>query len=130
MAKDAVVDEKPVAIDVAGDAGELPTEVATPLAVVLTELLQNAAEHAFPGRPDPPGGRRVDVTLFNDGTTVTVRVHDNGRGLPDGFSVDASNSLGLSIVRNLVTGQLSGTIDMRNDGGAVVELRLPVAHPG
>src|SRR5581483_6605145 len=129
MAKDAVVDEKPVAIDVAGDAGELPTEMATPLAVVLTELLQNAAEHAFAGRPDPPEGRRVDVTLANDGEIVTVRVHDNGRGLPADFSVNDTDSLGLSIVRNLVTSQLNGTIEMLTDGGTVVVLRLPATQP-
>jgi two-component sensor histidine kinase len=129
MAKDAVVDEKPVAIDVAGDAGELSTEVATPLAVVLTELLQNAAEHAFSGLPDPPGGRRVDVSLANDGDTVTVTVHDNGRGLPEGFSVDGSNSLGLSIVRNLVVGQLNGTIEMLTEAGTRVVLRLPATQP-
>ena len=35
-----------------GDAGELPGEVATPLAVVLNELMQNAVDHAFP-RPSP-----------------------------------------------------------------------------
>ena len=51
--------------EVDGDAGYLPGDLATPLAVVLNELMQNAVDHAFPrgedaleGRgPDPPGAR-------------------------------------------------------------------------
>ena len=44
--------DRPVRLKIEGDAGRLPASVATPLAVVLTELLQNAVEHAFvDGRP-------------------------------------------------------------------------------
>ena len=129
MAKDGVLTpDRPVLFSVDGEAGELPAELATPLAVVLTELLQNAVEHAFPA-PDEPaqaGDQRVDVRLVNDGTTLTVQVHDNGRGLPEGFSVETTSSLGLSIVRDLVTGQLGGTIAMHTDGGTLVTLKIPL----
>ncbi|MFN2569972.1 MAG: sensor histidine kinase [Candidatus Dormibacteria bacterium] len=125
MAQEGVLTPRPVWFSVEGDAGELAAELATPLAVVLSELLQNAVEHAFEGWSG--GEQRVDVTLENDGSTLRVRVHDNGRGLPEGFSIDQSSSLGLSIVRDLVTGQLAGTIDLRSDGGTVVELAVPVA---
>src|SRR5215210_1723283 len=43
-----VSDDRPVRLVVKGDPGEVRAEVATPLAVVLTELLQNALEHGFP----------------------------------------------------------------------------------
>ncbi len=39
-----------------GSFGELAAEVATPLAMVLTELVQNAVEHGFPGRPASSAG--------------------------------------------------------------------------
>ena len=87
MAEDAVVNlDRPVRFSVGGDAGELAADIATPLAVVLTELLQNAAEHAFPEEPGPtlalePG--EVVVTLANDGTELVVEVRDNGCGLPE-----------------------------------------------
>src|SRR5690606_23467167 len=42
--------ERPVTMSLDSGAGELPAEVATPLALVLSELLQNAVEHAFPDR--------------------------------------------------------------------------------
>lgn len=111
-----------VVFGVEGDAGELPAEIATPLAVVLNELLQNAAEHAF---TDGPGGR-VTMELDNDGEVLSVCVRDDGGGLPAGFTIDATDSLGLSIVRRLVTTQLNGAIEMRVDGGTVVELRIPL----
>ena len=55
MAEDSVVQSRPA--DLRGrseDSGEVPADVATPLAVVLAELLQNAVEHAFPD-PDAEG---------------------------------------------------------------------------
>ena len=116
-------DDRPVHVEVKGEAGELPAQVATPLAVVLTELLQNAVDHAFAHDPVEPG--LVLVELENDGTELTVRVHDNGVGLPEGFTIDDSGGLGLTIVRSLVTSEMAGTIEMYSDGGAVVELRIP-----
>ncbi|MDQ4070753.1 MAG: sensor histidine kinase, partial [Actinomycetota bacterium] len=118
--------ERPVRLVVEGDAGEVRAEVATPLSVILTELLQNALEHGFPPERftdgDPP---RVVVSLANDATQLVVRVVDNGVGLPDGFTLDG-DTLGLTIVRALVTTDLSGEIVMETDGGTVVEVRIPV----
>jgi two-component sensor histidine kinase len=112
-----------------GDAGQLPAELATPLAVVINELLQNAAEHAFPAdRYGEDDDRRVEVTLRREEGELVVEVCDNGCGLPPEFSVERTDTLGLSIVRNLVTGQLGGSIRMRTDAGTVVELRIPVEH--
>ena len=117
--------------------------MATPLAVIITELFQNAVEHAFPdgGKPDedgesPGGGAagddrrwRVEVALANNGYWLTVDVRDNGRGLPAGFALENTTSLGLSIVRDLVTTQLGGSIAMYGGKGTHVELRIP-AGPG
>jgi two-component system, sensor histidine kinase PdtaS len=129
MAEDTVVTEPPVSLTVAGDAGDLAAELATPLAVALSELLQNAVEHAFVGR-HPGRPAEVRLSLDRDGTWLTVEVRDNGRGLPEGFRIEETTSLGLSIVRALVTDQLGGTIEMANEGGTVVRLRIPEAsHP-
>ncbi|MGH9284723.1 MAG: sensor histidine kinase, partial [Acidimicrobiales bacterium] len=118
--------ESPVRFIVEGDAGELPADVAMPLAVVLQELLQNAVEHAFAGHPEMVGPPTVRLSLKADGQRTQVVVHDNGGGLPPGFSVDQTTSLGLSIVRRLVVTQLGGTIAMRNNKGTLVEIDLPL----
>ena len=128
VAEDAAFsDERKVRFSVTGDAGELPAEVATPLAVVLNELLMNAAEHAFVGRDserDVEG--HVDISLDNDLENLVVKVRDDGVGLPAGFTIENTDSLGLSIVWRLVTSQLSGSIEMRTEDGTVVELKVPL----
>jgi two-component system, sensor histidine kinase PdtaS len=119
--------ERPVHVEVKGEAGDLPAQVATPLALVIAELLQNAVDHAFPLDPIEPG--QVTVELDRDDDLLTVRVRDNGRGLPDGFSLEQSTGLGLTIVRALVTSELGGTLEMTSDGGTIAELRVPANPP-
>jgi two-component sensor histidine kinase len=134
MAEDSAVSGHLVDIQVTGDIGEVGADVATPLAVVLAELLQNAVEHAFPSNgidgsgdtaaAEPSG--RVDLVLANDGRRLTLQVRDDGVGLPEGFDIEDTSSLGLSIVRDLVTTQLGGTIVMESRGGTLVTLDIPV----
>jgi two-component sensor histidine kinase len=108
-----------------GKFGILTAETATPLSMVLTELLQNALEHGF--GPGESGTVEVSVTRGRD--LVTVAVQDDGRGLPPGFDAQKAGNLGLQIVRTLVVGELGGTFDMlpAPDGtGTRVLLELPL----
>jgi two-component sensor histidine kinase len=133
MVSEGLVDpERPVRVEVTGTAGVLPGPVATSLAVVLSELLQNVVEHGYP--PEViAGGGQVRVGLRNDGERLLVTVVDDGVGLPTGFAIDDTTSLGLSIVRTLVTSELHGTITMENGSGpagrqgTVVVIDLPLA---
>ncbi len=78
-----------------GNLGVFPADRATPLVMVLTELVQNAVEHAF----DPGVNGTVTVRAQRSARMLDVVVRDEGKGLPDGFSLEASNRLGLQIVR-------------------------------
>jgi len=119
-----------------GSFGTIGSDVATPLAMVLTEVLQNAMEHAFvEGSADSPAGT-VEVCAVNADGVLAVSVLDDGVGLPAGFDPAASSSLGLSIVRTLV-GELGGTLrierrDEQHDDhpGTLVELSLPTRAAG
>jgi two-component sensor histidine kinase len=130
--------DRPVRFLVKGDGGRLPANIATPLSVVVTELLQNAIDHGF---PEGSEGGTVVVMLGGDDESIHIEVVNDGRGLDPNFDLDAATGLGLSIVRTLVTTELDGTIEMRAgtpedfvevgiDGvrrgdGTVVVLRLP-----
>ncbi|MDH6188670.1 two-component sensor histidine kinase [Streptomyces sp. CZ24] len=111
-----------------GRFGILDAEVATPLSMVLTEVLQNALEHGF--RPGDTG--EVEVSAVRGGTRKDARllitVQDNGVGLPEGFDAHTAGNLGLQIVRTLVEGELGGTFDMNSapEGGTRVLLDIPV----
>ncbi|MGH9006113.1 MAG: sensor histidine kinase [Acidimicrobiales bacterium] len=145
MAEDSVVGPGRVAIEVDGDLGDLPADIATPLAVTIAELLQNAVQHAFAIERRPLSGRgpnrkaggsktgfgKVVVVLGHDSYGLSIDVRDDGVGLPKGFDIERTNSLGLSIVRDLVVSQLDGEIDMRRlsraeGGGTLVRITVPL----
>ena len=106
-----------------GSFGTLTAEVATPLAMVITEVLQNAVEHGF-----RDGEGTVELTAQRLVGRLRVTVDDDGVGLPEGFDLDGSTSLGLSIVRTLVESELDGQLEMaaRPGGGTRVVLDIPV----
>src|SRR3954468_6075053 len=111
-----------------GAFGELPAAAATPLGLAVTEVLHNAAEHAFPD--GDPG--TIVLAAARDGDDLVVRVRDDGRGLPEGFDPAASTGLGLQIVRTLVTSELHGALEMGSpaNGGPGTEAVLSLLGAG
>ncbi|OBA73926.1 ATPase [Mycobacterium sp. 1554424.7] len=119
--------DRPIRINRVGDLGVLDSDRATALIMVITELVQNAIEHAF-----DPAAQEGSVTIRAERSArwLDVVVHDDGRGLPDGFSLENSDSLGLQIVRTLVSAELDGTLGMRHAParGTDVVLRVPIGR--
>jgi two-component sensor histidine kinase len=129
LARDANVSAVPVELEVVGQVGEIAGDLATPLALVIAELLRNAVEHAFESDAANTIAPRQVVLRFSTGDArLVVEVADNGSGFPAGFDIDDTRSLGLAIVRDLVRSQLGGSITIKNDGGALVRLDVPL-HP-
>ncbi|MDT5174911.1 MAG: two-component system, sensor histidine kinase PdtaS [Mycobacterium sp.] len=121
--------DRPIRINRVGDLGVLDSDRATALIMVITELVQNAIEHAF----DPAAtGGSVTIRAERSARWLDVVVHDNGRGLPEGFSLEKSDSLGLQIVRTLVSAELDGSLGMQEgtDRGTDVVLRVPIGRMG
>ncbi len=126
LARDTNVSGTKLEVHVGGDVGSVVADVATPLAVVIAELLQNAAEHAF--NKDMNQQPKVELSFENLGATLNVTVKDNGSGFEEGFDIDETTSLGLSIVRDLVRSQLGGTITIAAGEGALVTISVPLRH--
>ncbi len=115
---------------ITGSFGQLSAAVATPLAKILTELLQNALQHGF---ADPQAARErglLEVVVMREPGRLMVTVADSGVGLPGGFDLDSTTSLGLQIVRTLVVGELGGRLRItpRPGGGTEAVVDLPVGH--
>jgi two-component sensor histidine kinase len=88
--------------------------------------MQNAVDHAFPRGAEGLAEGHVRVELAREADELVVDVVDDGVGLPPGFSLDDGKGLGLSIVHALVTSELSGSIELRDDHGTRVHLRIPL----
>lgn len=94
------------------------------LSPVLAETVWRVAQEALTNVEKHAQADRVSVSLTHEARAVTVRIVDNGIGLPD--NADASpNHFGLRGMRERVEG-LGGTLTLSNDAGAVVEARLPL----
>src|SRR5688500_9688508 len=84
---------------------------ATALALVFSELFQNALEH---------GGGTVRIELARRGDDVALAVADDGPGMNG-----SGDGTGLSIVRALVREELGGTIELAGEGGLRAEVVFP-----
>lgn len=123
--------ERPIRFEVHGDAGLVPSDVVTRLAVVLNELLQNTVDHAFPDDLPLVEGRvcLVEILLSRDAEHIRMTVRDNGIGVPDDFDSSSQGGLGVSIVRALATSELGGEIVMRrrsDSAGSEVLVEVPL----
>jgi two-component sensor histidine kinase len=115
--------ESRVSFSRVGTFGVVDAEIATPLAMVLTELVQNAVGHAFPD--DRPG--RVEIRANRSARWLDVLVSDDGQGLPEGFSLERADGLGLQIARTLIESELRGSLSLhtRAIGGTEAAVRIP-----
>jgi two-component sensor histidine kinase len=132
MAAEVAAPESRVKPGLSGAFGLLPAAVATPLALVLTELLQNALQHGLTKSTGSALGGRLEVTALRVNGQLTVTVTDNGVGLPEHFNLESTTSLGLQIVRTLVVAELGGRLEIspQPGGGTRVGVEIPVEATG
>jgi PAS domain S-box-containing protein len=96
----------------------LELDEAVPCGLIVVELVSNALKHAF------PEGRTGLITLelqADPGALRTLRVADNGVGLPAGLDPLHTDTLGLKLVSNLAD-QLGGTLEIERTGGTAFRL--------
>lgn len=108
--------------------GTIDIDTASPLGLLIGELVCNALQHAFPG--DRAGTVTVIFTADPAGRHTLV-VADDGVGLPEGVGVGdpgLGQGLGLVLVRALA-GQLRARLTLGRDGGATVTVELPAPSP-
>lgn len=105
-----------------GTLGALDSQVATPLALVVTELIHNALEHGLAS-----SGTQLLIESFRDGRQAGIKIIDDGVGLPAGFSLTQSSNLGLQIVRTLTENELRGSIELvRTERGTEAQLNFSI----
>jgi two-component system, sensor histidine kinase PdtaS len=103
----------------------LSVNQAIPCALVLNELIANAYKHAF--RAKDNGTVWISVKYSAD-NKVLIKVKDDGDGIPEGIDPNNANSLGFTIVRQLIVGQLKGDIRIKNENGTDICVEFKTAH--
>ena len=113
--------DKRIRLVVGGPSIYLPAQQVTTCALVINELLQNAVEHGYERR----AGGTISVNLRDDGDRVVIAVADDGEGLPEDFSLEQADSLGLQIVQTLVRDDLKGQFELRGGNGVSAIVTFP-----
>ena len=108
-------------IERSGNVGLLDPRLATPLALVVTELMHNALEHGLAEK-----GTALGIHATVTDSKIAVTVSDDGVGFPAGFDIATSPNLGLQIVRTLTENELRGQLTLTSrDGITRAELVFP-----
>lgn len=111
-----------LAITRTGFLGSLDPAIATPLSLVVTELIHNALEHGL-----EHGGSSLEISLERAGTHAAISIIDDGVGLPEGFDLATSSNLGLQIVRTLTENELKGELVLESVGNkTAARLTFPI----
>jgi two-component sensor histidine kinase len=97
-------------IERSGTIGLLEPRIATPLALVITELIHNALEHGLAEK-----GSALGIHASLSGRALAVTISDDGVGFPEGFDISTSSNLGLQIVRTLTENELRGELSLVRD---------------
>lgn len=117
------ISEREISIQKNLDSFELDIIKAVPLALIYNELLNNAFKHGF---QDQKEGKIV-INLTKNGDRATLRVANDGNTLPENFSLEADQSLGMTLVLTL-TKQLEGDINHTQNGDTIFEITFPLIN--
>ncbi|WOF17020.1 PAS domain S-box protein [Methanoplanus sp. FWC-SCC4] len=96
-------------------------DTVVPVALITNELISNSLKYAFPGKEEGT----ISIEVLKTDSMFSYRFRDDGIGMPDGFDIDESQTLGMKIVKTLVR-QLNGEINIQKNLGTEIIIRFPV----
>ncbi len=115
-----------ISVDYVGKFGMMPAQDATPLSLVLTELITNCVEHGYEGLKEG----HITVSVERHGKNLHVVVEDDGNGMEheehNGMARSSGSGLGTQIINTFVKNDFGGTVEWepREEGGTRVILNI------
>lgn len=105
----------------------LPAELASPLSIIIYELLENSFQHAFE-QGSPANYVHVKLSLEDNlessGEFLDLLVSDSGIGVPAEIEALAASGSGIAIVESIVA-KLGGSLLFSGDEGTLVSIEIP-----
>lgn len=116
-------------VDVQGTDVQLSVDLATPLGLIVNEIISNSYKHAFKAM-EPDITKEIRIQLRLDHQDLLLEISDNGSGFPSDIDFKNTESLGLQLVMSLIQ-QVHGEIYLKKGaghkvGGTVFQLRIPL----
>lgn len=96
---------------------ELNVNQAVPCGLIINELVTNAYKHAY---PEGDSGV-IYVSLKEQDGKIFLRVKDEGIGLPDGFNLEESESLGFTLV-SILAQQIEAEVRVHSENGTDISV--------
>ena len=113
-------------LDFSCDDVLLNVSQAIPCSLIVNEVITNSIKHAFTNRAHG----EIAIQLTQKGDQINLKIMDNGVGLPPGFSIESSQSLGLQLIRTL-SEQLKAEYGFLPDkSGCTFQLQFAIQHNG
>jgi two-component sensor histidine kinase len=116
------IDQRKVSMAIDAKDVMISIEKAVPCSLIVNELISNSLKHAFPG--DRKGEIRIGFRLDGESGKYLLEYRDNGAGVPPGFDVAASTTLGMRLIHGL-TRQLQGTVGLQPGEGVHFVIQFP-----
>jgi two-component sensor histidine kinase/HAMP domain-containing protein len=107
--------DTPVTLNINVKDVSMSASQASPVGLIINELLVNSLKHAF------PDNRKGEITVhlnMNNEHRAELEFFDNGIGFQDKSERDKTGSLGLKLVKSLAENQLDGSLKIMNENGA------------
>lgn len=99
---------QPVTIKISVDDIDVPSQYASPIALVVNELLQNAMKHAF------PSGKNGIITITSETGALSTKISVKDDGIGFYTDVATKNGMGFDIVKTIVKEKLSGEVEINS----------------
>ncbi len=109
-----------IKVNIEAGQARLDINTAIPCGLILNEIITNSFKHAFPEGRD---GELHITFAKKKGGLFLLRIADNGIGLPTNFDIDASDTLGMTLIK-LLSDQLSAELAIKNKNGTAFEIRF------
>ena len=105
-----------------------PISIAIPVGLVVNELLANTLKHAFAKKRE---GKIEVILSVSEKDKINLTISDDGIGLPKGFNINKTRTLGLRLVKILIEDQLQGNIEVISKEGTSfkIEFEIPNNEP-
>jgi len=104
------------------DNTEISIDQATPLGLILNELISNALKHAF---PDGLSGD-IHIQFHQINQKIELVVSDTGIGLPESILNQCNSTFGIELIRGLSEHQLQGTFKIESNSPSGVIFRIQI----